>query len=218
MSVHKDEACMIRESLGDMLRSAENDIAYDKGDGACLGYPAALMLFAVCDAIGSHYERDPDFKVEIDGTVQPVAKEHFRILNGPHYQLNLTGKFIKFLTDHFRNPLAHHALIERCCVLFRNHSSGEPFFVAKTQDENVLVVAVNLVPFLEVTKRAVEAFLSDVDSVIGKERNQAYLRSRSEYGKLTVAELQPSTWHTDIITANCVTGFYIAPGSLESSF
>jgi len=175
-----------------------------------------LTLFAICDAIGSYYERASDFTIPLDGRRVGIGGEHFRILNGPHYGLDLTSSLIKFLTEHFRNPLAHHALIGRNCVLYKNHPESRPFFVAELEGDKVQVAVVNLVPFLDVSKQAAAAFLTDVDSIISNSRNEAYLRAKADYGEMRAVELQPKATSVITIQANCVTGFFTSE-SLASS-
>ena len=86
---------MLRESLPEYLCVAGYCVAFRKdsswigaGPDACLGYPAALMLFAIVDAIGSYHRADPNFRVTVDDKSVPIRKsgtQHFYILNSEYY-------------------------------------------------------------------------------------------------------------------------------------
>lgn len=78
-----------------------------------LGFPAALLLFSVVDAIGS-YLRGSDEAFPVENKRKKIKRndfQHFFVLNGEnYYQQTLTHDEIKHVYDKYRSLLVHHAI------------------------------------------------------------------------------------------------------------
>lgn len=152
MAQHDSIPSLLRESVTEYLVVADFCINYRKdsnvwGYGGCFGYPAALLLLSITDAIGTYV---------LDGTV----KNHFNILNHKdYYNLNLSTKDLELIyTDH-RCLLAHNAALSLKVGL--SIGDGE-VDVVKYKDSTMYL---NLLPFLELTKKVVGNFLGNVDKI-----------------------------------------------------
>jgi hypothetical protein len=104
-------------TLSEYLTAARLCLDYVKdetwpGSGS-LGFPAALLLFSVTDAIGS-YLRGSEETFLVDGARKPIKRndfQHFFVLNGEnYYQQTLSHSEIKYLYDKYRSFLVHHAI------------------------------------------------------------------------------------------------------------
>jgi hypothetical protein len=157
MAVHGSIQSMLRESFTEMILVAEYCINFRKDPkiwGSCgrYGYPAAILLFSIADSIGSYI---------IEGS----TREHFDILNHKeYYNLNLDKIYIDIIYEKYRCLLTHSLRMEVDFVLDIGHKNdsvfkiknGTPYF--------------NLLPFLKISKDAMENFLKNIDSIIQKEK------------------------------------------------
>jgi hypothetical protein len=113
---------MLRESLKEYLKVAEYCIQFRKGPeewgaagaGGCYGYPAAVMLFCIVDAIGSYHRGRKEFKVLIDGKEKSIkndGSQYFYVLNSKYYNQVLSKSDIERLYGNYRSLLIHNAAI-----------------------------------------------------------------------------------------------------------
>src|SRR5712691_8985570 len=78
-----------------------------------LGFPAALLLFSVVDAIGSYLHGSSE-QFMVEGKLKAIKQkgfQHFFVLNGADYwKRDLSHAEIKHVYDNYRSLLAHHAV------------------------------------------------------------------------------------------------------------
>jgi hypothetical protein len=104
-------------TLSEYLTGARLCLDYVKDETwpghGCLGFPAALLLFSVTDAIGS-YLRGSEETFLVDGVRKQIKRndfQHFFVLNGEsYYRQTLSHSEIKYLYDKYRSFLVHHAI------------------------------------------------------------------------------------------------------------
>jgi hypothetical protein len=106
MASHPDLKTMFLEIVGEYLKAAEICLHYRKDNGGVLGYPAALMLCCLLDALGKNLNR---------AEKQKLGKEEFNFLQHPAFKTPLTveqiGRVREKLGDWFRHKLAHQSLM-----------------------------------------------------------------------------------------------------------
>ena len=136
MTYHSNRTELAVESISDCLEAVRLSIAHRKPDKGNLGYPAALLLFCIVDAIGHH------FQVKVQGS-------HIRldVLNHPSFGLGLSRTQIGQLKKWFRNPLIHSGTIAPGVIL-SSDVTGAPF------DFTTTPVTVRIPRFLEVVAAA----------------------------------------------------------------
>ena len=148
MALHQNIPSMLQESLPEMLLAAKYCIEYRKNTNiwpapGCYGYPAALLLLSIVDSIGSYVE---------EGNV----KNHFKILNNSdYYGLSLTEKELNLIYNHYRNTLSHNTVITPKVIL--NIGSRDDSVLQRYGERYLL----NLVPFYNVSVKAVKYFLNN---------------------------------------------------------
>jgi len=145
---------MLKESLTEMIQVAEYCVNYQKnpkdwGNEGCYGYPAAILLFAIADSIGSYV---------IGGKTN---RDHFNIFNQKdYYNLNLDKKSIDIIYKRYRCLLTHNAVLATNAFLDIGDDSSPVFSIRDN------ICCIYLKPFLQITKMALEKFLRDVESIV----------------------------------------------------
>jgi hypothetical protein len=143
---------MAVEAINEYIEVSEHCLKAKKSDGGCFGYPAALLLFCVTNALGVYLRGD---NIQIDGRTQTIPRgEPFRVLNHPIFGLDLKGAQVDLLEECYRNKLAHNAIIEVGAVLI--HAPGQlsrPFIFTSNQ-----VQVINLDSFHRLVAAAWEKF------------------------------------------------------------
>jgi hypothetical protein len=153
MAIHESISSLVRESLREYLIVANYCVKYRKqiedwGDGGCYGYPVALLLMTIVDAIGSY-------------VIGGRTREHFEILNHPkYYNLGLSNDEIELFYKDHRCLLAHNAALSLKAGLSIGEGKKE---VIETRVGRIFI---NLEPFLKLTEEVVEIFLKDADNII----------------------------------------------------
>lgn len=153
MAIHNSVQSMLRESLPELFLVAKYCIDYQKdfsvwGNTGCYGYPAAILLFSVADSIGSYV---------IGGNV----RKHFNILNHKdYYDLKLNQKEVDLIYKKYRSFLIHNTVMGIDLILSKGALS-DPVYEIKDNKSYF-----NLVPFLEQTKKALQKFLKNPDSIV----------------------------------------------------
>jgi hypothetical protein len=163
MALHKSTTSLLKESLPEFLQVAEYCIGFQKGNGGCLGYPGAAMMFSIADSLGSYHRNLSNFIVRVDGKNKSIKTDgyhHFFILNSEFYGLELSEITIKKLYENYRNLLLHNTALAPDHIMFIDELNAAPFVSGD------LGVHVNVVAFLRVTKSAVAAFLRKIDQVV----------------------------------------------------
>src|ERR1700730_10189014 len=114
------------------------------------GLPAAALLFAVADSIGSYYRGNQSFSVTIDGMQRKIDGEgfkHFFILNSPFYGQTLSEREIQAVYASYRNPLTHNGALVPGVLLNKGDVADPVFYLDHEQG----VECVNVVGLLSIT-------------------------------------------------------------------
>lgn len=164
---------MLVESLKEKIIAADYCTNYRKnvgvwGSAGCLGFPGATLLFSIADSLGSYFVGNKNFKIDVDGHKKEIRKTagHLLILNSMYYgSQNLSSHFLKKNYENYRSLLTHNS------ALADNHFMdigipGDPTFEIKKAANGEEYPWVNVLPFLEISKLAVDKFLSDLDSIL----------------------------------------------------
>jgi len=146
MAIHYSISSMLQESLVEMVLAAEQLISYRKdpgiwGSAGCLGWPAATLLLATADSIGSYV---------VGGSV----RNHFNILNHPDfYNLNLGSAEIKIIYEDYRCLLTHNSALPVGASMDIG-TDASPVFESANGGTRIY-----LLPLLLLTKVVVRRFL-----------------------------------------------------------
>jgi hypothetical protein len=109
MSVQPNPWSLAEEAIGEYLLASRICVEHRKQDGGILGYPAALLLLCIVNALGTYLRGE---EVVIEGKKQQITRgKPFRALNHLLFRQDLTRAQIDRIEAAFRNPLAHNALI-----------------------------------------------------------------------------------------------------------
>lgn len=168
MAVHSSIKSLLRESLPQSIRVAECCVSRQ------FGYPAAILLFCAIDSIGSFYRKNKNFTIMIDGKARYIAKDgvqHFFILNSDFFELNLSRERIEQIYNNFRSLLVHNASLPPGCFIISSPDK-DPFPIDKTNH------AVNVDSLLELTKKAVEKFIKQIDDIVPTSDQHKYIMFR----------------------------------------
>jgi predicted nucleotidyltransferase len=166
MAFHRNLVSLLGESLPEYVAVARLAIETPTATASSFhGFPAAALLFAVVDTLGSYYRGNQNFSVTVDGAPRSIdgdGYKHFFILNSPYYDQTLTEREIKAIYDYFRNPLTHNGAIGPG-VLLNKGAVDDPVFYP---DPKKVIECVNVVGLLAHTERAVAQFLQVADQVL----------------------------------------------------
>jgi hypothetical protein len=169
MAIHADLRGLVAEALAEYLQVAEHCANYAKNPpslpsvgGPCLGFPAAVLLFVIADAIGSFCRGNEQVKIPIDGKLVPIRKdsEHFFILNSDYYAQTLDRETINALYKNFRCLLLHNAALAPAHFLVNIPGNPIAFPVVNGRP------GVNVPSFLHISKLAVSRFLGRLDELL----------------------------------------------------
>jgi hypothetical protein len=166
MAIHGSSHSLIKEAMIEYLAIAEHCIITAKPTGGCYGYPTALILFAIVDAIGSFYRGNTSFTISVDGkkkTIKNTGSQHYFILNSDYYGQSLSDQDIKRLFNYYRCLLTHNASLAPNHSLVIGNPTDPPF--RKRPGSNHIDI-VNLRPFLDLTHIAVAKFLKVAPSLV----------------------------------------------------
>ncbi|HKQ58299.1 MAG TPA: hypothetical protein VJY35_10575 [Candidatus Eisenbacteria bacterium] len=185
MAIHDDELSMLRESLPEYVRLARLGIEFKKDNGGALGYPAATLLFAVVDTIGSHLRKraglEP-YTVTVGGQQQPIKKtaHHFLVLNSPYFGMDLSATEIERLYDLSRCPLTHNALLGLGVRLTVEQA------IPNVIEFREGIATISLPDFLKRCEQAIERFLAEAEKIVAESaavdelRKESYARVNAE--------------------------------------
>ena len=176
---------MLKDSIQEMLDASVLCIDFKKENGGCLGYPATVLLMSIIDTIGSYYEGNKNYKINIDGKEKIINSgsfQHFYILNSEYYNLGLSEDFIKRIYDNFRSLLTHNAVIAKNHLIVIDDPLERPFCDNdgfKDEKTGEAYPSIALIPLLLYTKFAVKLFVDRIDSVF-PESKQANLINKKK--------------------------------------
>lgn len=168
MAIHDSLVDMLSESLPEYLAMAEHAINTPKPGGtaaSCYGYPAAVLLFSIADAIGSYCAGNDAFKVDVDGRMVRIGsgEQRFYVLNSRYYGLALRGYQFSGLYTKFRGPLTHNAAMVPGVLLEKGDATTP---VVYDHSDKPGLIGLSLMPFLEVSRRAVGQFLGEHGGIV----------------------------------------------------
>ena len=153
MAIHYSIPSMLQESLVEMVLVAEYCINFRKdskiwGSHGCYGYPAAILLLAIADSIGSY-------------VVGGDTRKHFDILKDEnYYSLDLDEDSIDIIYKKYRCLLTHNAVIATDAALDIGSEDDDVFEVKNSK------IFINILPFLIVSKVTVRKFLEKADDIV----------------------------------------------------
>ena len=153
MAIHYSISSLLRESITEYLAVSEYCVGYRKdrdiwGSTGCFGYPAAVLLLAIADSIGSY-------------VIGGDTRNHFKILNyKEYYNLNLTNEELKLVYEDHRCLLTHNAAMSLNVGLSVGEDKTE---IVERKDGKLYL---NLEPFLKISKIAVAKFFNDIDNIV----------------------------------------------------
>ena len=125
---HTDQSKKIIEEY---LDAASICIKTSKGDGKILGYPAALLLLCVIDAIGNAYFKENSQKnksTRLDVLYAEPFKDHLSSLFGETEIDKNKCEKIKSLTHFYRDALCHTGTLPYNIHLDSNMNESAPIF------------------------------------------------------------------------------------------
>lgn len=177
---------MLHESLREYLKVTEYCVQFRKNPQeweaeGCYGYPAAVMLFCILDAIGSYRHGREEFKVQIDGKEKSINNDGFQffyVLNSKYYKQSLSESDITRLYNNYRCLLMHNGAIAFGHFLISNSTISEAFPIL-----NDGVRGVNLYSFLALSKGAVSMFLDDIDQIVPGSTQAEIIKKKDTSGR-----------------------------------
>jgi hypothetical protein len=173
MAIHRKKLGLAKESINEMLHVAEYTVTYRKTDkakwgdnatGGILGYPATVILFSIIDCLGSYFANDPKFTVIIDKKERKIknARQHIYILNSKYFNLNLSQIDLDNIYENVRSTLTHNSLLPEGYILQVGENEKIPFNIAVNEFDK-RIYFINVIRLFEITKKAIEEFISDLD-------------------------------------------------------
>lgn len=165
MAIHDSIPSMIKESLVEMFFVAQDCVNFRKdpaiwGSSGCYGYPSAILLFSIADAIGSYV---------IGGN----TKKHFEILNHKdYYNLNLLAPELRLIYENYRCLLTHNATMPPNTILDIG-KVGDPVLSIKNG-----IPIVKVFPFLEITRTSLSEFLKNADNTVNSSQQLISILNR----------------------------------------
>jgi len=164
---------MLVDSLKEKIIAVDYCINYRKkvhdwGSNGCLGFPGATLLFSIADTLGSYFVGNNTFKIHVDGKSKEIRNtgDHLLILNSKYYgSQNLNPHIVKKLYTNYRSLLTHNSVLAFDHFMDIGVPEGPPFEIKKDAN-GVETPCVNLLPFLGISKAAVDNFISDLDSIL----------------------------------------------------
>jgi hypothetical protein len=166
MAIHNSTHSLVEEALTEYLAIAEHCITTGKPTGGCYGFPTALLLFSIVDAIGSFYRGNNSFTIAVDQkkrTINGTGFQHYFVLNSEYYSQALTEKDIQRLYDYYRCLLVHNAALAPAHFLDIGHPT-DPLFAKRPGSSHIDYV--NLRPFLDLSHSAVAKFLKVAPTLV----------------------------------------------------
>lgn len=163
---------MLTESLNEILMTVKFSMQYrksydsefwdvtEKNDGI-LGFPSCMLLFCVVDTLGSYFENNPEFKINIKGIPEPQIinnenRSHFYILNSELFNLNLSAGDIDRLYE-CRTSLLHNSVLTDGVIL---RETNERDFIEKIKYGGKTLISIGIEDFYYACEEAVEMFFN----------------------------------------------------------
>ena len=163
---------MLSESLNEILMSVKFSMQYRKScdsefwqvtkeNDGILGFPSCMLLFCVVDTLGSYFENNPEFKINIKGLSSPQIindenRSHFYILNSELFNLNLSKGDIDRLYE-CRTSLLHNSVLTDGVIL---RETNKKDFIEKIKFGEKTLISIGIEDFYYACEDAVESFFN----------------------------------------------------------
>lgn len=205
MGLHKNRYLVLRESLPELVFAAEqcikNEELYRKHkENGCLGFPGTILLFVIIDSIGSFHVGG---KFNVGGISKKIkgGYTHFYILNSKYFgNQNMKENPIKYLYQHYRNILIHNAVIPDHHPIDIGDEGEEPFFLGKDNKGKISVAKINLIPLLELCKKAVPEFLDECENLVLDSAQESRIKKKNADRTFTLRAVNA----TDASATGCI--------------
>lgn len=185
MNIHqraKEPIEMVQESFREILFTVRKCLDYRKTQDkdywstphntplGVLGFPSAILMFSLVDAIGSYYEGNKEMQIKLRGekntaNISTSVESHFYILNSEYFALNLSKEDVTRIYE-CRNSLLHNNVLTNEIQL--KYSSERPFIHPTTYqdgDKAESFFQIRLISFLQACENAFEMFMSNKDII-----------------------------------------------------
>lgn len=155
MAIHYSIPSMLQESLVEIFLVSRDCINFRKDpklwkSSGCYGYPALILLFVIADSIGSY-------------VIGRNTRRHFDILDHPDfYNLKLGKNKIDIIYEKYRCLLTHNGVLAKNMFLNIGNNKSAIFEINKK------ICSINLIPFLNLTKKVLKKFLENCDEIVNK--------------------------------------------------
>lgn len=145
MAIHSNLPKLNYAALGETLLAAEILIAYDKtkhpemwgNDTGCLGYPAAILLFAYIESVGCIY-------------INRGNGNSFKVLREPLFESqHLSEPLCKMLYETYRNKMVHNIALPKNAYLKIDANDPQPFTISGNE-----INAINLCALLSLCQKS----------------------------------------------------------------
>jgi hypothetical protein len=147
MAIHPNLSKLNYAALNETLIASEILISYDKisdtkmwaGDTGCLGYPAAILLFAYIESVGCIY-------------INRGNGNSFKVLREPLFESqSISERLCIMLYETYRNKMVHNIALPQNAYLKIDKGDPHPFTISADKDE---ITAVNLCALLSLCQRS----------------------------------------------------------------
>lgn len=196
----KDIPTMVETGLCEDLKAAEYCINYDKSTeplpgagGLCLGFPAAVLLFAIVDTMGSYFYKST-FAFRIDGHDCAINEpsHFFRVLNGKYFGLQLSGAAINAVYSNYRGLLTHNAVLVGGHAIEKSNVHELPFIESRNSSNEPYISQVNLIPLHKLCERAIPEFVKDLPTILSGSQRETEILSKKEIPSSVTSALDQS--------------------------
>ncbi len=168
--IRKQEANLVKESLLEMVHFIDNGLNYKKTNTnsqneSMLKTPTAIVLFSIIDCFGSIFSKNYHFTITINGkeTVITSASNYINILNSKYFDFNLSKTDLLNIYNNYRCRLIHSTFLSPSYMIKKGDYNDRPI-VFGLNKKNKINYTINLVPFFEVTKKAIETLFIDFNN------------------------------------------------------
>jgi len=209
MPIYNDEISMMEDSLKESLVATKWCIDYEKSNNdwqtkGCLGFPAAILLLSIADAIGSYFRGNKQFGIKINGEREAIKlnSQHFYILNSDYCGLNLDKDIIDQIHRDYRNKIVHNFLLPLNHFLDIGNESDIPFVVEDDKEGKKYPIKINLLSFYKISEKAVKKFIGCTFTSEGKMIEELRHKRKTPKNKTNITHA--STGSTEYISTQLI--------------
>jgi hypothetical protein len=168
MAIHPNLSKLNYAALREVLVAAEILVSYDKTsdaktwgtDAGCLGYPAAILLFAYIESVGCIY-------------VNRGNGNSFKVLREPLFESQgISERLCTMLYETYRNKMVHNIALPQNAYLKIDKTDPTPFTFSASNDE---ITAVNLHALLLLCQRSFQNLQTTFDEKFAESDPMKYV-------------------------------------------